>query len=379
MEHAVPRNLTDVSTFAELSIYNESPEFVDFFTAFKQRMNQAGVRAREFNTREDYETSLSVVRTRRVKNAFGCALHASDRLTIQLGGPGGLSVEPVPGVARPLVPVKPLRSLRPLILRPSDGDLAVEDVMGTIVRDGTLVAVGCGEKLLALYAKDQTGSLLNSYGNETFVWKQIADRICGITHNLWVMKTAQAGVVGDVRTTGMDVPLMIVPGVGIDELLNARFTGAKTFSTTCSQAATIVCSQIREVVQRRVVAPLRATGSDLVEQITRDMRQGSSPRLRSLTAQLEGDVVTSDPLMPSEKRFQSALSRSCAGTRGFCQTARKWGWLTAYREMRLTGELGFTVRNGVRDVRLITLIVYGQREWFVCRLSVRLSSCFTRP
>jgi hypothetical protein len=54
MKHAEPRDLTECATFAELSIYNEVPDFVDFFTAFKQRIKNMGVCAREFNTKEDY-------------------------------------------------------------------------------------------------------------------------------------------------------------------------------------------------------------------------------------------------------------------------------------------------------------------------------------
>lgn len=296
--HAVPRDLMELSTFAQLSIYNESPELVDFFTAFKQRLQQIGVRAREFNTREDYDTSLCVFQTQGMNNAFGCSVLAGDRLSIQLCNTAGMSVEPVVGVARPLVPIKPLRSLRPLLLQPSEANLAVEATMGIIVRHGTLMGVGSGEKLLALYATDQNGCVIKSYGDTTFAWKQIADRTTGIIHSLWVMKTAQYSVTGKERTTGMDVPLVLLAGVGVDDLLNARVIGEKTFSAICAQTATNVASKIREVMQRRIVAPVLSTRTDLVQQITRDMRKGST----SLPPEhLYDGAGTAVPLMPIEK------------------------------------------------------------------------------
>jgi hypothetical protein len=278
MKHAEPRDLTECSTFAELSIYNEVPEFVDFFTAFKQRIKNMGVCAREFNTKEDYEQSLLVSRMRGTMHVFGCTVFAGDRLEIHMDG---AQHSQAPSVGRPLVPVKPLRPIRPLMLRPSSDNLAVEDVLGIIARKGVLVAVGSGAKLLALYAANKNGELLKTFADDTFVWKQIADRTYGITHSLWVMKAAQYegfGIAEDVRTAGMDVPFTLVPGIGMDELSNARFTGAKHFAAIITHAAASTTTQIRDVVHRRVATPLRAQGSDLVHQITLDLKKWNTPR-----------------------------------------------------------------------------------------------------
>jgi len=275
VKHAEPRDMSECTTIAELSIFNETPEFVDFFTVFKQRLKHLGVRAREFNTREDYEASLLVLRAQGCKNTFGCAVHAGDRLNIKLGEDTPTS-SPGVGGGRPLWPVKPARALRPLTLRPSDDNLAVENVLGIIVRGGVLVAVGSGGSLLALYATDKHGALVKSFGDETFVWKQIVDRICGVIHNIWVMtatKSEEIEIAQDVRTSGMDVPLMLEPGVGVADLVNVRSTSERRFAAICAHAAQTTAAHLREAVHRRAPTPLRAQGSDLVRQITLDLKE----------------------------------------------------------------------------------------------------------
>jgi hypothetical protein len=280
MKHAEPRDMTECATVAELSIFNETPEFVDFFTVFKQRLKHLGVRAREFNTREDYEASMRVLRAQGCKNTFGCAVHAGDRLNIKLGEEDTPTSSPGMGVGRPLWPVKPVRALRPLTLRPSDDNLAVENVLGIIVRGGVLVAVGSGGKLLALYATDKDGTLVKSFGDDTFVWKQIVDRICGVVHNMWVMTAVKCEgieIAQDVRTSGMDVPLTLEPGVGIADLVSVRSTSERRFAAICAHAAQTTAAHLREATHRRVATPLRAQGSDLVRQITLDLKERGTP------------------------------------------------------------------------------------------------------
>jgi hypothetical protein len=309
MKHAEPCQQRISTTFAELSVFNETPEYVDFFGMLKHRLKQAGVSAREFDTREDFEASLCFLREQNPKNTFGCTVLAGDRLAIKLDGD---SSSPSPGTARPLVPAKPTRRLRPLVLRPSDDDLAVEDVLGIIVRGGGLVGVGSGTTLLALYARDCEGTLLKSFTDETFVWKQIADRTSGVVHSLWVMNAAARGDGGpvptDVRTAGMDVPLTLVPGVSALELANTRLASPKRFVKICEAVAGAVASQLREAVHRRIVSsPLRAQGSDLVYQITMDLKDRAKPRAtplgRAQAAPLpDGEGVLAVPLiMPAEK------------------------------------------------------------------------------
>jgi len=301
MKHAEPRDLGECAPFAELSIYNETPEYLDFFTTFKQRLKHVGVRAREFDSREDYEASLRFFRARGAKNAFGCAVEAGDRLAIEVDD----TPNPSPGAARPLVPVTAARPLRPLVLRPSDDDLAVEDVLGIVVREGELVGVGSGTKLLALYAKDKAGTLVKSFGDETFAWKQIVDRISGVAHSLWVMSARCEGYTfaEDVRTAGVDVPLTLVPGVSTGELANARFTGERRFAEICTQAAANVSAQLREAVHRRGAIPLRAQGSDLVRQITIDLKERGPSRDSIEPPQAAGLTIFADtvPIMPVEK------------------------------------------------------------------------------
>ena len=284
MKHAEPRDLTEYATVAEMSIYNETPEFVDFFTAFKHRMKYFGVRAREFDTRKEYEASLHFHRVKGTRNAFGCAMNTGERLTVNLRGDKATSS---PGIARPLIPIKPARPIRPLMLRPFDDDLAVDNVLGIIVRNGALVAVGSGSKLLALYATDQYGTLVKSFSEDTFAWKQIDDRIAGIVHDIWVINGSQ--IEGyenndNVRTAGMDVPLTIEPGISVDELEKVRFTNVKRFAAICSHIAAATAAQIREVMHRRVATPLRVQGSDLVRQITLDMKERNTLECKAVEA-----------------------------------------------------------------------------------------------
>jgi len=291
VKHAEPRDMTECATVAELSIFNETPEFADFFTLFKQRLKHLGVRAREFNTREDYETSMLVLRAQGCKNTFGCAVHVGDRLNVKLGEDTPTS-SPGVAVGRPLWPVKPIRALRPLTLRPSDDNLAVENVLGIIVRGGVLVAVGSGRKLLALYATDKDGTLVKSFGDESFVWKQIVDRICEVIHNIWVMTATmceEIEIAQDVRTSGMDVPLTLEPGVGVADLMNVRFTSERRFAAICTHAAQATAAHVRDMAHRRVATPLRAQGSDLVRQITLDLKERGTPNGASRAAKHSQD------------------------------------------------------------------------------------------
>jgi len=118
---------------------------------------------------------------------------------------------------------------------------------------------------------------VKSYGEDSFLWTMLADRVqAGVEHSLWVARGVRAAdhdPQQDVRKSGMDVPITLVPGIGVDELMAARLTHKSRFAAICAAAASAAAAQLRKVVQRRVAVPTRATGSALVSQITQDMKK----------------------------------------------------------------------------------------------------------